>query len=235
MPMTTSKTSELKLLIGGGIAMVIDALVSQFEQATGHKIHIFTATAPNLIKRIASGEPFDAGVVPSDMMKDAGTRARFAAGPTTDVARVGFGVAVRAGAPKPDLGTADAFKQAMLKAQSISFIPESASGGYVLEVFERLGIGDAMKAKTKVQTSPGAIPGAVASGEAELAVFVNSVLIAPGVEPPIPFPPGLQRDFVFTAALSAAPANAEAAAAFLAALKSPAALAIITAKGLAPG
>jgi molybdate transport system substrate-binding protein len=229
------KAAELKILVGGGMKPVFNELVPQFEKVSGHKFTIFFGTTPNLIKQATSGEPFDAGVVPSEVMKDAGARARFDSGPTTDVARVGFGVVVRAGAPKLDIGTAEKFKQAMLKAQSITFIPESAAGAQILRVFERVGISDAMKAKTKVQTTTGAIPQAVAKGDAELGLFLTSVLVAPGVETPVPFPPELQQDLVYTAAVSANSKEAEAAKAFINYLQTPAAAAIMKAKGMTPG
>src|SRR5262249_2406793 len=157
MMMSNAQAAELKVLIGGSLTEVFKDVAPAFEKATGHKLVIAPGTTPNLIKAATSGEPFDLGVVPVDVMKDAAARTKFAAGPTAEIARVGYGVIVRAGAPKPDLGTADAFKQAMLKAQSVAFIPESAAGAQVLRVFERLGIGDAMKAKTKVQTATGNI------------------------------------------------------------------------------
>jgi molybdate transport system substrate-binding protein len=229
------QAAELKILVGGGMTGVFGELGPQFEKASGHKLNIFFGTTPNLIKQATSGEPFDAGVVPKEMMKDAAARAKFAPGAMVDVARVGFGVVVRAGAAKPDIGTADKFKQAMLKAQSIATIPESAAGAQILRVFERLGIGDEMKAKTKVQTTTGAIPQAIAKGEAELGLFLSSVLVAPGVEPPVPFPPELQQDLVYTAAVSADSKEAEAAKAFINYLQTPAAAAIMKAKGMTPG
>ena len=100
----------------------------QFEQASGHKLEIFFGTTPNLIKEATSGKPFDVGVVPAEVMQDAAARAKFVAGPTTDIARVGLGVAVRAGASKPEIGTADALKTTLLKAQSIASIPDPPIG-----------------------------------------------------------------------------------------------------------
>ena len=233
--MSNVQAAELNVLIGGSMTEVFKELAPQFEKASGHKLVIWPGTTPNLIKAATSGALFDAGIVPVDVMKDAAARAAFASGPTIDIARVGYGVIVRAGHPKPDLGTTEAFKQAMLKAQSVAFIPESAAGAQVLRVFERLGISDAMKAKTKVQTATGNIAQAVAKGDAELGVFLANTLIAPGVEPPVMFPPELQQDLVFTGAISANSKDADAAKALLTYLKSPAGVAIIKAKGMSPG
>jgi molybdate transport system substrate-binding protein len=238
MPIVSSVetgAAELRVLAGGAMSTVFAELKPQFEGASGHKLSIFFGTTPNLIKEATSGQPFDAAVVPVDVMKDAAARARFAPGPTNDIARVGFGVAVRAGAPKPDIGTTEAFKQAMLNARSIAFIPESAGGAQILRVFERLGIADAMKAKTKPQSTPPQIAEAVARGDAELGMFLMNVLIAPGVDIAGPFPPELQQDLVFTGAVSAQTAQGDAAKAFLDYLKSLPAVAIIKSKGMNPG
>src|SRR5207253_8872912 len=129
---------------------------------------------------MATSAPFDLGIVPADAMKNEAARAKYAGTPAP-VAHVGFGVAVKAGAAKPDVSTPDALKAALLKAQSVTFLPESAAGAYVLKTFERLGISDAMKPKIKPQP-PGKIAEAVAKGDAELGVFLTNVLTAPGVE-----------------------------------------------------
>jgi molybdate transport system substrate-binding protein len=168
-------------------------------------------------------------------MQDVAARARFASGATTDIARVGLGVAVRAGAPKPDISTPDALKQTLLTAQSIASIPASATGTQVLRVFERLGIREAMHAKMKPQPTPAQVVQAVAHGEAELGVFLLNVLTAPGVDVVGPFPAALQQEVVFTAAVAAHTNEAEAAQAFITYLTTPTATAVIKAKGMNPG
>ncbi|BAL08489.1 MULTISPECIES: molybdate ABC transporter substrate-binding protein [Bradyrhizobium] len=128
-------------------------------------------------------------------MQDASARARFATGSTTDIAHVGLGVAVRSGAQRPDISTADALKATLLKAQSIASIPESATGYSIAKVFDRLGIAEPMKAKMRAQPSPAQVVAAVAKGEAELGVFLINVLTAPGLDIVGPFPAELQKTF----------------------------------------
>jgi molybdate transport system substrate-binding protein len=201
-PIADVQAAELQILAGGAMTRPLRDLGAQFERASGHKLVFRFGTTPELIKLATTGGPFDLGVVPREVLKDAAARARFAAGPTTDIARVGLGVAVRSGAPKPDVGTSEALKQTLLKAQSIATIPASAAGAQVLRVFESLGISEAMKAKTKVQTGPAQIVEAVAKGEAELGVFLINVLTAPGLDVVGPFPAELQQEVVFTASVA---------------------------------
>jgi molybdate transport system substrate-binding protein len=227
------KAAELKVIAGGSMTTVLNQLGPEFEHTTGHMVVIHFDSTPNIIKQVTSGEPVDLGVVPVDVFKDAAAKARF--GPTTDIARAGYGVAVRAGAPKPDVSTPEALKKTLLDAKSIAYLPSSAAGAYVTGMFERLGIAEAMKAKTKAQTSTTAIPQAVAKGEAELGVFLTNVLIAPDVELAGSFPRELQQELVFTAAIATDSKQADAAQAFIDFLRTPAAVAVIKAAGLTPG
>jgi molybdate transport system substrate-binding protein len=230
-----TEAAELKIIAGGSMTASMNAIAPEFEKATGHKVVTHFDSTPNIITRVNSGTPFDAVVVPVDVFKDAAAKARFADGPTIDIARVGYGVIVRSGAAKPDIATADAFKKALLGAPSVTYLPTSAAGAYVTKVFERLGIADTMKAKTRVAATPAGIPEAVVKGEAELGVFLTNVLIAPGVELVGPFPGDLQQELVFTAAVAAETKEADAAKALIDYLRTPAATAVIKAKGMTPG
>ncbi|WP_247386732.1 MULTISPECIES: molybdate ABC transporter substrate-binding protein [unclassified Bradyrhizobium] len=234
-PAANVQAAELQVLAGGAITAAIQELGAQFERASGHKLVIRFGTTPELIKLAATGGPFDIGVVPREVFKDAAAQAQFVSGPTTDIARVGLGVAVRSGAPKPEISTPDALKQTLLKAQSIASIPASAAGAQVFGVFERLGIGEVMKAKTKAQATPAQVVQAVANGEAELGVFLINVLTAAGLDVVGPFPAELQQEVVFTSAVAANAKEAGGAKAFIAYLTTPAAAAVIKAKGMNPG
>src|SRR4029434_36531 len=153
-PTANVQAAELRVLAGGAMAGLFREPAAQFEGVSGHKLILRFGTTPELIKLTTTGGPFDLGVVPREVFKDAAAQAQASPGPTTDIARVGLGVAVRSGAPKPDISTPEALKQTLLKAQSIATVPASAAGAQVLRVFERLGISEAMQAKTKVQPGP---------------------------------------------------------------------------------
>jgi molybdate transport system substrate-binding protein len=228
------QAAELQVLAGGAMTGPLRELGTQFERATGHKSVFRFGTTPELIKMATSGAPFDLAVVPREVFQNADARARFAPGPTIDIARAGLGVAVRSGAPRPEINTSDALKQTLLKARSIATIPASAAGAQVLRAFERLGIAEEMKAKTKVQPAPAQIVQAVATGEAELGVFLLNVLTAPGLDVVGPFPAELQQEVIFTAAIATGRKEAEAGKEFIVYLKSPAAAAVIKAKGMTP-
>jgi molybdate transport system substrate-binding protein len=233
--MTTTQASELKLISGGSLAGLFNELGPQFEKASGHTLSIHFDSTPNIIARVNSGAAFDVAVVPVDVFNDAAAKGRFAPGPTINIARVGYGVIVRAGAPKPDISTPDAFKKALLDAKSIASVSASAAGAYIAKVYERLGIGEDMKAKTMVQSGPTAIAPAVAKGEAELGIFLTNVFNTAGVELVGPFPADLQQELLFASAIAADARETDAAKALVDYLRTPAAIAAIRAAGMTPG
>jgi len=232
--MTASSASELKLIAGGSLAPLFKELGPQFEKASGHTLSIHFDSAPNIVSRINAGTPFDVVVVPADVFKDAAAKGKLS-DPTVNIARVGYGVIVRAGAPKPDLSTPDTFKKALLAAASISSTPASAAGAYIAKVYERLGIADQMKAKTKAEALPTAIAPVVARGDAELGIFLTNVFNAPGIELAGPFPADLQQELVFPAAVATDAKEPAAARALIDFLKAPAAVTAIKAVGMTPG
>jgi len=232
-PAGGAQADELKVLAGGSLRSLLSELAPQFEKATGHKLAVHFDTTPNLIKAATTGEPFDVGVVPIDVFYDEAAKIHFA--PPVEFARVGYGVAVRSGAPRPDISTPEAFKKTLLDAKSITFLPASAAGSYILRLFERLGIEEEMRAKTVAQDQPTGIVPAVVNGEAELAVFVNNVLTAPGIDIVGPFPAKYQQELVFPAALAVNTRQKEAAKAFVDFIMSPAARVVVKAKGMTPG
>jgi molybdate transport system substrate-binding protein len=108
LPVAAAKAAELRVIAGGSITSLMKELGPPFEQASGHKLSIHFDSTPNIITRINSGTPFDLAIVPVDVFKDAAAKAHFAPAPAVDIARVGYGVAVRTGPAKPDISTPDA-------------------------------------------------------------------------------------------------------------------------------
>ena len=225
--------AEVRVLAIGALPGALAQLGPQFEQASGHKLIIQYGATPQLIKKIEEGEPFDVAILIADMMNDPSKQGLFAAGARPTISSVGLGAVVRAGAPKPDIGSAEAFKQALLKAKSVAILPESVNGKHFLSVFQRLGIGEEMKAKIKPQTTPAQVAEAVAKGEAELALFISNALVsAPGVDYVGPVPAEFQQNLVFAAAVGAKAKEPVAASALIQHLTTPAAAAVMKANGM---
>jgi molybdate transport system substrate-binding protein len=184
--------------------------------------------------RIKGGETADLAILIGPAIDQLLKQGKAKAGSRADLARVGNGVSVRAGAPKPDIGSVDAFKRALLEAKSVAYSSTGASGIYFEGLIQRLGIADQMKAKLK--PVPGAAGELVAKGEAELAVQQISELVAvPGTELVGPFPPELQDVTVFSAAVFADSKQAAAAQALVKFLSTPAAARVYKAKSMQPG
>lgn len=227
------QAAEVKVLATGAQTAVFKELIPQFEKASGHKVVTEYAATPQVMKKIEGGAPFDLVVMIDTAMKDPANQQYFAPGPRPPIASVGLGAAVRAGAPKPDIATPEAFKQALLKAKSVAILPDSINGKHFLSVFQKLGIAAEMDAKLKPQKAPTDVAPAVAKGEAELALFITNLLVGvPGVDYAGPVPKQFDQNLVFAAAVGAKAKEPEAAKALMAHLTTPAAGAVMKANGM---
>jgi molybdate transport system substrate-binding protein len=174
-------------------------------------------------------------VTPAEVFKDADAAAKLPPGPMATIARVGLGVAVPAGAPKPDISTPDTLKEALLSARSVATLPASAAGAQVMKLFEELGVAAEVKAKLVAATGPANLIESLVTRKAELGVFLINVLTAHGLDVVGPVPAELNREIVYVSGVATGAAQSDIAKAFLAFLQSPTAKAVIKARGLTPG
>ena len=222
--------AELKVLAVGVFPDAFKELIPQFERTSGHKVTVQYAATPVLIKQIEAGEAFDVAITTAGPMNEAAKQGHFAAGFRPQVSSVGLGAAVRAGAPKPDIGTTEAFKRAMLNATSVGYTEGGGSGSYFVALLDKLGIADAMKPKLRPGTDTQA---AVARGEVEMTVTgIVPILRSKGVVLAGPLPAELQSYSVFTAGISATTQVKDAAAALLQFLRTPEATAVFRRRGV---
>jgi len=229
--------SDVKVMSSGGLKAVITALADAFARASGRKLAPVFA-APAVIKgRIESGETVDVAVMTAPLIDALVSQGKLGADTSVELARSGLGIAVRKGAPKPDIGTVEAFRRALLAAKSIVATDPAAgaaSGIHFAKLIERLGIADAVMAKTRLNSGSYNAE-FVARGEAELAIQqISEILPVKGAELVGPLPADVQATTVFKAAIGANAPQPAAARELIAFLKSPAAAHVITASGMEP-
>jgi molybdate transport system substrate-binding protein len=221
--------SVVQIIANPGMKPVFEELTPQFERASGHKIVVQYGLFDQLRERIEAGD-FDVAITTGKTADY-----KFIDGTRTGIARVGIGVVIRAGAPKPDISTTESFKRALLDAKSISYTKGSTAGTYLAGLMERLGIAEEMKQKTKLMGGGGQNPKAVAAGEIELGLsIISDILPVAGVEVLGPLPPELQNYVMETAGVGIATKDRAAADALIAFLKGPIAKSIFKAKGFEP-
>jgi molybdate transport system substrate-binding protein len=208
---TLATAAEVKVLAGNALAGVIGELGPTFERTTGHKVLAQFGLSRTFKPRIESGEAVDLIILSLETMDDLEKQGKIASGTRSDLARTGIGVAVRRGGSKPTIATVDAFKQALLAAKTISWAPRTETGEHLARVFDRLGITEEVKSRTKAQQAVDRVAQAVAEGEAELAITVTSLLTNPSVEIAGKIPAELQTYLVFTAGVGVTAREPEAA------------------------
>jgi len=209
-------------------------LVAQFEKASGHKVTTTFNGTLNVQKRLADGEPYDLIIMAAPAIDEQIKLGKAVAGSRVDLAQSGTGVAVRKGAPKPDISSVEALKKTLLSAKSIGY-STGPSGVYMLSVFEKLGVADQVKGKLK-QTPSGVFVGnLVAKGDTEIGFQQISELVRfPGIDYVGPLPGELQRMTMFSCGIHSGAKQADAARALVTFLTAPAAAPVIRKHGLEP-
>ena len=226
--------AEIKVLSTQAIQGIYRELVPQFEAATGHKVTtIFTGTL-DVQKRIDAGETHDLILMAGPDLDKLITARKVVSGTRVDLAKSGVGVAVRVGAPKPDIRTADGLKKAVLSARSIGH-SSGPSGQIVAGIFQRMGIADEIKGKLK-QTPSGVLVGTLlASGEADLGFQqVSELLHFPGIDYVGPLPPDIQQYTTFSIGIQSGAKEAAAAKAWIMFIKAPEAAPAFRKGGMEP-
>jgi molybdate transport system substrate-binding protein len=231
--------AEIKVMSSAGFKAAYLELAAEFERTTGHKI--VNAWGPSMgntpqavPNRIARGEPVDVIIMVGDALDLLINDGKVVASSRTDLARAVIAAAVRAGAPKPDLGSVEAFKRALENAKSIAY-SDSASGVYIETVlYPKLGISEEIKAKSKmIPAEP--VGEVVARGDAELGFQQLSELVpVQGIDIVGSIPEEIQKVTVFSTGVAAGAKEPEAGAALIKFLSAPAAAPIIRKTGMEP-
>jgi molybdate transport system substrate-binding protein len=232
----TADAAEIKMLVSNAMKTTLEELAPQFETASEHKLAITFGAASELKTAIEKGAAFDVAILTPAVIEALVTEGKLSAAGGGAIARAGFGIAARKGAPKPDIGTIEAFKHALLDAKSIAYVEAGAGSPYFKSLLDRLGIADQIKPKLRPQPTSNPAAKAVANGEAEFGITaISEILPYAGAQVVGPLPPEIQFYSVSAAAIAADTKHPEAAKAVIAFLTTPAAVAVLKAKGLNPG
>ncbi len=231
----SATAADLKLMTTGAFRPVAEDVVPAFEKQTGNKVTIVSDTAGGLIRRLSNGETFDVIVLTSDgldALADVGT---VTGDSVTPLASVGIGAAVGQNAPLPDIGSVDAFRQTLRKAQRIAYMDPSigsTSGSALARIFQKIGVASEVERKA-VLVKSGPAGEAVARGEADIALQQASELrLVPTIRFVGLLPEAIQVYTTYSGAISAATHQKEAASALLAALSDPGLEPVLKRRGL---
>lgn len=227
--------SEIKVLTAGAFKPVVMALAPEFTARTGHTVKVDNDTAGGMLRRIGNGEVFDVVVLTPAAVAQLTQAGTLAAGSSAPLARVAIGVAVKQGAPAPEIGNVAAFRQALLAARAVAYIDPAAggsSGVYLTQLFERMGIA-AQIAPKAVLVPGGLVAQRLVSGEADIALHqISEILAVPGATLVGPIPAEIQNYTVYAGGVATSARDAAAARAFLELLAGERAKAVLKDKGM---
>lgn len=220
-----ARAAEIRVLSAGAVRAIVTELAGAFGRETGHTVALTFGPVGVVRQKLVAGEPADVVIMTDAAIDQMAGQGLVATGTRTDIARTGMGVGVRAGAPRPDISSPEALKQTLLAAKSLVYVDPAqgaTSGIHFAGVLQRLGIADAVKAKTRLV--PGGYPAElVAKGEIELVAHqISEIVPVNGVTLVGPLPKALQKITVYSAGLAARSAAPEAGRAFVAFVAGPA-------------
>jgi molybdate transport system substrate-binding protein len=222
---------EIHVWTTRAIATVLAEVGPEFERTSGYRLRVASDLPPAFARWAAAGERFDLLISGSATVDEWIQAGSLVAASRTDLSRSGIGVAVRAGTPKPDLGTVDAFRKAVLAAGSIAYL-RVGSGLYLAGLLERLGLADTVRARVR-RPEGDSVATLVAMGEVDLGlVVITQILTTPGVELAGPLPSQIQSYITFTAAVSSDTHLPEVARNLIEFLQGPVAARVILAQGM---
>ena len=226
--------AEIRLIGATPVTAAVNELGARFERETGHRVVAKFVSGPTVKREIDAGQAFDVAISITPVIESLIKEGKIVAATRTAFAYAPVAVGVRKGAIKPDIGSVEAFKRALLNARSVAHSATGASGDHFKSTLARLGITDEMKDKLRPMPAD-RIAQAVPSGEAEMIVVTSSVIVMGGAELVGPIPAELQFYNSFAAGRGANSAQPEAALALLRLLTSSAAAPIIRENGMEPG
>jgi molybdate transport system substrate-binding protein len=226
--------AELKVVAPNAVKEAVAEIAARFEKETKHKLVLSWAGSEAISKRVSDGEIFDVVVNTSTGIDRLAKDARLVAASKRDLARSAVAVAVKAGAARPDVSTVEGLRQALLKAESIA-ISSGASGRYLEQLFQKLGVAEQIKHKIKQPPSGAQIGDLLARGEAELGFQqVTELIHAKGFQYLGPLPAEVQNYTIWSVAVHTGSKEAEAAATFIKAISAPQSAAAIRSSGMEP-
>ena len=231
-----ASAADIKVIGGSAVIPAMEILVPEFERALGHRVIVdFDGAIGAMAKRIQGGEAADVVIVSRQQVEALQQAGKAIPGSAADLAQLGVGVFVRKGAPKPDIGSVETFKRALLAAKSIGYNDPAAGapvGIYLIGAFERLGIAADMTPKTVVFKQRSERFAAVARGDVEIGFNqISEILAVPEVDFLGPLPSEIQNYTHFAAAVVSTSAHPDAARQFIAFISSPRAKSVMKAKG----
>jgi molybdate transport system substrate-binding protein len=234
--------AEIRVLSSGSMKSALSQLLSDFEKSSGNTATIEYGPAGAIVGRIAKDDAADVVIVSRSQLQKLESNGKVVQGSLVNIAGISLGVAVRKGAPKPDIGNVEAFKQALLSARSIGYrdpITGSTSGIYTASLLERLGIAQDLKPKLHLDRSEGDVPEnvflGVAKGEVEMQIGqITEIVISPGVDLAGPLPAEIQNTTLMAAGIITTGKAPDAAKALIGFISSSSAAAVFKAGGFQP-